>query len=115
LRRRFAFATAILFVVAIIIITIPFNGFILSSTTALAKEQQINPNTSSQGTNSSSSSNHLSLNTIFKQAENSVVQITSKTPTTSVSNPMNQSSNTTTLGSGSITCMHDTTRCIGSR
>jgi S1-C subfamily serine protease len=102
LRRRFVFVIAIVFAVAIIMMTIPFNGFILSSIAAVAQEQQINSNTSSQGTNSSSSSNPLSLNTIFKQAENSVVQITSKTPTTGVSNPLNQSSKTTTLGSGFV-------------
>jgi S1-C subfamily serine protease len=103
LRRQSAFGPAIVFAVAIIIIiTISFNRFILSSTTAVAQEQQINSNTSSQGTNSSSSSNPLSLNTIFKQTENSVVQITSKTPTAGVSNPLNKSSNTTTLGSGFV-------------
>jgi S1-C subfamily serine protease len=99
--RQSAFETAIVFAVAIIMITILFNRFILSSTTAVAQEQQINSNISSQGTNSSSSSNPLSLNTIFKQTENSVVQITSKTPTTS--NSSNQSSsNTNTLGSGFV-------------
>jgi S1-C subfamily serine protease len=98
--RQSAFGTAIVFAVAIIMITILFNRFILSS--AGAQEQQINSNPSSQGTNSSSSSNPLSLNTIFKQTENSVVQITSKTQTTGVSNPLNQSSNTTTLGSGFV-------------
>jgi S1-C subfamily serine protease len=46
-------------------------------------------------------SNALSLNTIFKQVENSVVQITSKTPATY--NSSNQSSsNTNTLGSGFV-------------
>ena len=99
MRKRFAFAIAIVFAVAIMI-TIPFNGVILPST-AVAQKQQINSNTSSsQSTNSSS--NPLSLNTIFKQTENSVVNITSKTPTAGVSNPVNQSSNTTTLGSGFV-------------
>ncbi|MGA9152446.1 MAG: trypsin-like peptidase domain-containing protein, partial [Candidatus Nitrosopolaris sp.] len=99
--RQSAFETAIVFAVAIIMITILFNRFILSSTTAVAQEQQINSNISSQGTNSSSSSNPLSLNTIFKQTENSVFQITSKTPTNS--NSSNQSSsNTNTLGSGFV-------------
>ena len=99
--KQSAFGTAIVFAVAIIMITILFNRFILSSTTAVAQEQQINSNISSQATNSSSSSNPLSLNTIFKQTENSVVQITSKTPTTS--NSSNQSSsNTNTLGSGFV-------------
>jgi S1-C subfamily serine protease len=88
--KRFVFATGILFVVAIIMVTSPFN------TAVVAQTRQIN--SPSLGTNSSSNP----LNTIFKQTENSVVQITSKTPTASVSNPVNQSSNTTTLGSGFV-------------
>jgi S1-C subfamily serine protease len=81
MRRQFAFTTAIVFAVAIIIMTIP--------STAVAQQQQLNSNaSSSKSTNSSS--NPLSLNTIFKQVENSVVQITSKT------------SNATTLGSGFV-------------
>ncbi|MFZ0222883.1 MAG: S1C family serine protease, partial [Candidatus Nitrosopolaris sp.] len=96
--KRFAFAIAIVFAVAIMI-TIPFNG-VLPSTT-VAQTQQINSNTSSSQS-ANSSSNPLSLNTIFKQTENSVVNITSKTPTAGVSNPVNQSSNTTTLGSGFV-------------
>ncbi|MGB6530027.1 MAG: trypsin-like peptidase domain-containing protein [Candidatus Nitrosopolaris sp.] len=93
MRKRFAVATALLFAVAIMI-TILFNGFILPST-AVAQQQQLN--SPSQGT--ASSSNPLSLNSIFKQVENSVVQITSKTPTTS--NSSNQS-NIATLGSGIV-------------
>jgi S1-C subfamily serine protease len=92
MRKRFAFATAIVFAVAIMMLTIP--------SSVVAQEQQINSNvSSSQSTNSA---NYLSLNTIFKQTKDSVVQITSKTPTTGVSNPLNQSSNTTTLGSGFV-------------
>ena len=55
MRKQFAFTTAILFVIAIIMITIPFNRFTLSSTAVVAQQQQqINSNTSSsQGTNSS--------------------------------------------------------------
>src|SRR5215467_11960792 len=90
MRKRFAFVTAIVFVGLIII---PLNGLILPST-AVALQQKINSNTpSSQSTNSSS--NPLSLRTIFKQLENSVVQITSKHP-----NP--QSPNTSTSGSGFV-------------
>ena len=92
MRKQIAFATAIIFAIAV---TIP--------SAAVVAQQQINTNTSSQSTNSSSSSNPLSLNTIFKQTENSVVQITSKAPTTGVANPLNQSSsNATTLGSGFV-------------
>ena len=78
------------------LIIIPLNGLILPST-AVALQQGINSDTSSQSTSSSSSSssNPLSLRTMFKQLENSVVQITSKPP-----NP--QSPNTSTSGSGFV-------------
>jgi S1-C subfamily serine protease len=102
MKNRFAFATAIVFAVAIMI-GIALGGFILSST-AVAQQQRINSNTSSsQGTNYSS--NPLPLKTIFKQVENSVVQITSKIPTTTTAtpNPLNpQTPNATTLGSGFV-------------
>jgi S1-C subfamily serine protease len=65
--------------------------------TAVAQQQRINSNTSSQIANSSS--NPLPLKTIFKQVENSVVQVTSKTPTIGVNQ---SSSNVTTLGSGFV-------------
>jgi S1-C subfamily serine protease len=90
MRKRVAFAKAVVFAVAIIMITIP--------STAVAQQQRIN--SPSQGNNSSS--NLLSLNSIFKQVENSVVQITSKTATTGISNPLNPASNATTLGSGFV-------------
>src|SRR5215831_1216887 len=100
MRKRFAFVTAISFVLAIMI-TIPFNGMLPS--TAVAQQQRINSNTSSSQSANSSASNPLPLKTIFKQVENSVVQITTKTPTASVANPSNQSSsNVTTLGSGFV-------------
>ena len=101
--NRFWFATAVVFAVAIMI-TIPYSGFILTPTAVAGQQQQMNSNTSSsQGINSSSSSNPLTLNSIFKQVDNSVVQITSKTPTAGVANPSNQSSsNVTTLGSGFV-------------
>jgi S1-C subfamily serine protease len=95
MRKQFTFATVILFAVAIIVIIIPFDRFILPST-AVAQQQRINSNTSSY--QSSSSSNPLPLKTIFKQVANSVVQITSKIPTPSAP----QSSNITTLGSGFV-------------
>src|ERR1700747_1977968 len=101
MRKRIAFATAVVFAVAMMI-TIPFNGFILPSPAA-AQQQQINSNTSSTMT-TNSSSNPLPLKTIFKQVENSVVQITSKIPIpTGVPDPQNpQSPNATTLGSGFV-------------
>src|SRR5215469_14432621 len=93
--KRFAFATAIVFVVAIIMATSTFNRVILTPATAVAQTQRINSNTSfSQSTNSSSSSNPLSINSIFKQVENSVVQLTSKTPTASDSSNQSSSNGT---------------------
>ncbi|MGA9151032.1 MAG: hypothetical protein WBZ36_10660, partial [Candidatus Nitrosopolaris sp.] len=92
MRKRFAFATAIGF--AGLIIIIPLNGLILPPT-AIALQQEINSNTSSSQSTNSSSSNPLSLRTMFKTLENSVVQITIKPP-----NP--QSPNTSTSGSGFI-------------
>src|SRR5215469_1312837 len=97
MRKGIAVATAIVCAIMLGISTL--NVFILVPAAVVAQTQPIN--TTSQGTNPSSSSNPLSLNTIFKQVENSVVQITSKTPTTS--NSSNQSSsNANTLGSGFV-------------
>ena len=104
MRKRFASATAILFVVAIIIVTGTFNRVILTPTDVVAQTQRINSNTSSSQS-ANFSSNPLPLRTIFKQVENSVVQITSKTPTPS--NSSNQSSsNVATLGSGFVYDKH---------
>jgi S1-C subfamily serine protease len=93
--KRFAFATAILFVVAIMII-VPLNGFILPST-AVAQQQRINSNTSSSQS-ANSSTNPLPLKTIFKQVENSVVQIRSKIQAGTL-NPLNPA---VALGSGFV-------------
>ena len=104
MRKRFASATVILFVVAIIIVTGTFNRVILTPTDVVAQTQRINSNTSSSQS-ANFSSNPLPLKTIFKQVENSVVQITSKTPTPS--NSSNQSSsNVATLGSGFVYDKH---------
>jgi len=99
MRKGIAVATAIVCAVAIILGISTLNVFILVPAAVVAQTQPINA--TFQGTNPSSSSNPLSLNTIFKQVENSVVQIISKTPTTS--NSSNQSSsNANTLGSGFV-------------
>ena len=99
--RKRLLATAIVFAVAMMI-TIPFNRFILPSI-AVAQQQQINSNSSSFQSTNSSSPNPLPLKTIFKQVENTVVQVTSKIPTTVVPNPLNpQSPNVTASGSGFV-------------
>jgi S1-C subfamily serine protease len=69
----------------------------------MAAQQQdpINSTASTQqNTNSSSYATSLPLKTIFKQAEASVVQITSKIP--AAADPLNPQSNATTLGSGFV-------------
>ena len=92
MRKPSVLATVIVFVGLIII---SLNELILPSS-AVAQQHRINSNTSSsESTNSSSPSNPLSLRTMFKQLQNSVVQITSKPP-----NP--QSPNTSTSGSGFV-------------
>src|SRR5215469_6912190 len=87
MRNRFAVGTAVVFAVTVtIMIMIPYSGSILTPTPVAAQTQQMFSNTSpSQGTNP------LTLNSIFKQVNNSIVQITSKTPTAGVANRSNQS------------------------
>jgi S1-C subfamily serine protease len=85
------------FVVAILVIPL--------STVTAARHQQTSSTTSSPQSNGSSfsvPSTTLPLKTIFKQVENSVVQITSKIPT-GAPNALNpQSPNATALGSGYV-------------
>src|SRR2546427_27146 len=98
MRKRFLLTISSVFVVAILIIPL--------STVMATQHEQTNSTTSSpQNTNSSSlsvPSTTLPLKTIFKQVENSVVQITSKIPT-GAPNALNpQSPNATALGSGYV-------------
>ena len=87
-------ATIIIFVLVIII---PLSTFMVQPTVIAA--QQLS-NSSSQSTNSSATSSPLK--TIFKDVENSIVQITSKIPT-GAPNALNpQSQNATALGSGFV-------------
>ena len=94
MRRPKVPATIIIFVLVIII---PLSTFIVQPTVIAAQQQS---NSSSQNTNSSATSSPLK--TIFKDVENSIVQITSKIPT-GVPNALNpQSQNVTALGSGFV-------------
>ncbi len=100
MRRRFVFATAIVFAVIIII---PFSTFKVPPTAIASQEQQISYTTFSlQNINSPAVSyTPLSLKAIFKQVENSVVQVTRKIP--AAASPLNpQSPNATALGSGFV-------------
>jgi len=94
MRRSKVPATIIIFV---LVITIPLSTFIVQPTVIAAQQQS---NSSSQSTISSATSSPLK--TIFKDVENSIVQITSKIPT-AVPNALNpQSQNATALGSGFV-------------
>ena len=91
-------------VFAITVIIIPVSTLTIPLTVMAAQQQQdpINSTASTQqNTNSSSSITSLPLKTIFKQAEASVVQITSKIPA-AAADPLNPQSNATTLGSGFV-------------
>jgi len=95
MRKTIFFVTIIVFALTIII---PLSTFIVPPTIIAAEQQS---NSSSQNINFSSSSSSSPLKTIFKQVENSVVQITSKIPTApSALNPL--SGNATALGSGFV-------------
>jgi S1-C subfamily serine protease len=90
----------IVFMIVIVFATIifPISTFVIPHMVLAAQQGQVSSNSSlSQNTNSSTP---LTINTIFKQVENSVVQITSKVPTLTPQNP--QSPNATTLGSGFV-------------
>jgi S1-C subfamily serine protease len=94
----------IVIVFAITVIIIPVSTFTIPLTVIAAQQQDpINSTASTQqNTNSSSSATSLPLKIIFKQAEASVVQITSKIPV-AAADPLNpQSPNATTLGSGLV-------------
>jgi S1-C subfamily serine protease len=94
MRRSKVPATIIIFV---LVITIPLSTFIVQPTVIAAQQQS---NSSSQSINSSATSSPLK--TIFKDVENSIVQITSKIPT-GVPNALNpQSQNATALGAGFV-------------
>jgi hypothetical protein len=96
MRKPIVFATIIVFAVAIIII-IPF-GTLIVQPTVIAAQHESN-SSSSQNTNSSSAASPSSaLKTIFKQVEDSVVQITSKIPT-GAPNALPPQSENATLGS----------------
>ena len=91
-------------VFAITVIIIQISTFTIPVTVMAAQQQlPINPTSSSQqNSDSSSSATALPLKTIFKQAQASIVQITSKIPTAAPDALKPQSPNATTLGSGFV-------------
>ena len=82
--------------VVLILISISSFSYTIFSTDGLAQEQQVEQSTPSSDTNT-----FLSLNEIFNNVENSVVQITTSVPPVNILNP-SQTENSTALGSGFI-------------
>ena len=77
----------------LILISISSFSYTIFSSDGLAQEQQVMPG--------SDTNTFLSLNEIFNNVENSVVQITTSVPPVSILNP-SQTENSTALGSGFI-------------
>ena len=77
----------------LILISISSFSYTIFSSDGLAQEQQVMPG--------SDTNSFLSLNEIFNNVENSVVQITTSVPPVSILNP-SQTENSTALGSGFI-------------
>src|SRR3712207_5997798 len=90
-------------VVALIAVIV---ALITSQYPVMAQQQQEQQQNSTvvdvMPTNANDVQSSLSLNSIFKQVENSVVQITRKVPPSSILPPGPESENATTLGSGFV-------------
>jgi S1-C subfamily serine protease len=101
MRKHYIFATGVVFAVAITIISFAIYTIPLK---VIAAEQQRNTSSlQSASSSSASATSLLPLKTIFKQVENSVVQITSKMQPAAAANPLNPpSQNATALGSGFV-------------
>jgi S1-C subfamily serine protease len=80
----------------LILIIISSFSFTIFGSDGLAQEKQVEQSTPGSDTNA-----FLSLNEIFNNVENSVVQITTSVPPVNILNP-SQSENSTALGSGFI-------------
>src|SRR5438094_8230526 len=99
MRRQFLYLIIIILFATVLII--PNSSFIVPHIATAAQQQQVAPISSSlQNTNSSASA--LTIKNIFKQVENSVVQITSKVPTAEPNALNPQTPNATALGSGFV-------------
>ena len=88
-------------VLSIIFVFTTMNVLLISQHPVMAQQQQQN-STAVDMVSAKDNESSLSLNSIFKQVENSVVQITRKVPPSSILPPGPESENATTLGSGFI-------------
>jgi S1-C subfamily serine protease len=86
-------------VLSIIFVFTAMNALLTSQYPVMAQQQQ---QQNSTVVDLVSANDSLSLNSIFKEVENSVVQITRKVPPSSILPPSPESENATTLGSGFV-------------
>jgi S1-C subfamily serine protease len=88
-------------VLSIIFVFTTVNVLLISQHSVMAQQQQQN-STAVDVVSAKDNESSLSLNSIFKEVENSVVQITRKVPPSSILSPIPESENATTLGSGFV-------------
>jgi S1-C subfamily serine protease len=88
-------------VLSIIFVFTTMNVLLISQHSVMAQQQQQN-STAVDMVSAKDNESSLSLNSIFKQVENSVVQITRKVPPSSILPPGPETENATTLGSGFV-------------
>ena len=89
-------------VLSIIFVFTTINVLLISQHPVMAQQQQQQNSTVVDVIPAKDNESSLSLNSIFKQVENSVVQITRKVPPSSILPPGPESENATTLGSGFV-------------
>ena len=89
-------------VLSIIFVFTTINVLLISQHPVMAQQQQQQNSTAIDVVSAKDNESSLSLNSIFKQVENSVVQITRKVPPSSILPPGPESENATTLGSGFV-------------
>ncbi|HEX5892998.1 MAG TPA: trypsin-like peptidase domain-containing protein [Nitrososphaeraceae archaeon] len=89
-------------VLSIIFVFATINVLLISQHSVMAQQQQQQNSTAVDVVSAKDNESSLSLNSIFKQVENSVVQITRKVPPSSILPPTPESENATTLGSGFV-------------
>jgi S1-C subfamily serine protease len=90
-------------VLSIIFVFTTMNVLLISQHSVMAQQQQQQQNsTAVDMVSAKDNESSLSLNSIFKQVENSVVQITRKVPPSSILPPIPETENATTLGSGFV-------------
>jgi S1-C subfamily serine protease len=87
-------------VLSIIFVFTTMNVLLISQHSVMAQQQQ--NSTAVDMVSAKDNESSLSLNSIFKQVENSVVQITRKVPPSSILPPIPETENATTLGSGFV-------------